>query len=293
MTRARPSVRRSDGSRKRPSTGQSVRTPSLHLHPHDLKRPPFVTSEKAEAIVLRVIPFSETSSIVTLFTREFGKLGGLAKGARRPKGPFESALDLLARCRVVFLPKSPEALNLLTEAKLLRRFRPPGRDLNSLYAAYYVAELLTEMTDQRDPHGELFDAADTTLVELAAGGNVPEAVMWFELTALRVLGHLPSLDRCVECGNAVAPEGRIPFGLIAGGVMCRKCRQGKKQVVAVSASVIRAMNRFANQSTLPDTNEPVDRRTLGELRAIMNQYMSHLLGHRLRLHEYLGTWGGR
>jgi DNA repair protein RecO (recombination protein O) len=252
-----------------------------------------VSSEKAEAIVLRVIPFSETSSIVTLFTREFGKLGGLAKGARRPKGPFESALDLLARCRVVFLPKSPEALNLLTEAKLLRRFRPPGGDLGSLYAAYYVAELLTELTDQRDPHGELFDAADATLVELAAGGNVPESVLRFELTALRVLGHLPSLDRCVECGTTVPQEARVPFGLIAGGVMCRKCRQGKKQVVAVSSSVIRTMSRFADQRLIAETSEPVDRRTLGELRAIMNQYITHLLGHRLRLHEYLGTWGGR
>ncbi|MEX0939569.1 MAG: DNA repair protein RecO [Pirellulales bacterium] len=248
-----------------------------------------MSSEKAEAIVLRVIPFSETSSVVTLFTREFGKLGGLAKGARRPKGPFESALDLLARCRVVFLPKSPDALNLLTEAKLLRRFRPPGGDLGSLYAAYYVAELLTELTDQRDPHGELFDAADATLVELAAGGNVPESVLRFELTALRVLGHLPSLDRCVECGTTVSAEGRVPFGLIAGGVMCRKCRQGKRQVVAVSSPVIRTMSRFANQRLIAETSEPVDRHTLGELRAIMNQYITHLLGHRLRLHEYLGS----
>src|SRR5215469_9956027 len=62
--------------------------------------------EKALALVLRVVEFSETSSIVTLFSREFGKLRGLAKGARRLKGPFESALDLLALCRIVFLRKS-------------------------------------------------------------------------------------------------------------------------------------------------------------------------------------------
>ena len=72
--------------------------------------------EKATAIVMRTIDWSETSSIVTLFTREFGKISGLAKGARRPKGPFESALDLLALCRIVFLRKSSDALDLLTEA---------------------------------------------------------------------------------------------------------------------------------------------------------------------------------
>ena len=86
-------------------------------------------SEKATAIVLRTVEFSETSLVVTLFTREFGKLGALAKGARRLKNPFESALDLLALCRIVFLHKSSDALDLVTEAKLLRRFRPAGREL--------------------------------------------------------------------------------------------------------------------------------------------------------------------
>ena len=118
-----------------------------------------MSSEKASAIVLRVIEFSETSSIVKLFTREFGKVRGLAKGARRPKGPFESALDLLALCRIVFLRKSSDSLDLLTEAKLERWFRPPRGGLSNLYAAYFVAELLNELTDDGDPHPELFDRA--------------------------------------------------------------------------------------------------------------------------------------
>src|ERR1700759_1186677 len=105
-----------------------------------------MSSEKATALVLRVIEFSETSAIVTLLTRECGKVRALAKGARRPKGPFESALDLLGLCRIVFLPKSSDSLDLLTEAKLERRFRPAARDLSRLYAGYYVAELLNELT---------------------------------------------------------------------------------------------------------------------------------------------------
>src|SRR5450759_3820095 len=92
-------------------------------------------SEKATAIVIRTVEFSETSLVVTLFTREFGKIGALAKGARRLKGPFESALDLLALCRIVFLHKSSDALDLLTEAKLLRRFRPAGRNRRRSFAS--------------------------------------------------------------------------------------------------------------------------------------------------------------
>ena len=99
-----------------------------------------MTLEKTDAIVIRLVDFSETSCVVTLFSRHFGKIAALAKGARRPKGPFDSALDLLTVCRIVFLHKSSDALDLLTEAKMVRRFRSASRSLPHLYAAYYIAE---------------------------------------------------------------------------------------------------------------------------------------------------------
>ena len=188
-----------------------------------------MSSEKASAIVLRVIEFSETSSIVTLFTREFGKVRALAKGARRPKGPFESALDLLSLCRIVFLRKSSDALDLLTEAKLERRFRPPVGALSNLYAAYYVAELLNELTDDHDPHPELFDVADETLAALRTQCAVAPWLLRFELTALRVLGHLPSLEACVECGKPVEALGRVSFSHWPGECFVNRVASGRNK----------------------------------------------------------------
>jgi DNA repair protein RecO (recombination protein O) len=250
-----------------------------------------MSSEKANAIVIRSVEFSETSLVVTLFTREFGKIGALAKGARRLKGPFESALDLLAVCRIVFLHKSSEALDLLTEAKLLRRFRPAGRDLAGLYGGYYVAELLGGLTDDDDPHPELFDLADETLAALAAGEQVARWILRFELGALRLLGHVPSLDRCVECGAPVAQTGRVAFGQIDGGVLCRNCRAGKRQVVMVSAGVLRTMGQIADTESTAWRRLQIDPPALGELRGVLNFYFAHLLGRRPRLHAYLGLLG--
>ena len=246
-----------------------------------------MASEKATAIVIRAVEFSETSLVVTLFTREFGKIGALAKGGRRLKGPFESALDLLALCRIVFLHKSSDALDLLTEAKLLRRFRPAGRDLSALYAAYYVAELLGELTDEDDPHPELFDLADETLAALGAGEPVARRIMHFELGALKLLGHAPSLDACVECGAAVVAAGRVAFGQLDGGVLCQNCRAGKKQVVMLSAGVLRAMAQLADVDGMGWKRLEMDSRSRGELRGLLNRYFTHLLGRKPRLHEYL------
>jgi DNA repair protein RecO (recombination protein O) len=241
-----------------------------------------MSAEKTLGIVLRVVDFSETSCVVTLFTREFGKVGGLAKGARRPKGPFESALDLLALVRLVFLRKSSDALDLLTEAKLERRFRGADRSLARLYAGYYVAELLDALTDDDDPHPELFDVAEQTLRALETAEPSAPIVLRLELAAMRVLGHWPSLDACVECGAPVAGGERASFSLVGGGVLCPRCRPGKRQVVSVSAPAMQLLVSEANARTVPWTP-----RAAGELRGLISSYLTHWLGRRLKMHEYM------
>src|SRR5271166_5585115 len=158
-------------------------------------------AEKALALVVRATDWSETSRIATLWTREFGKVRVLAKGGRRLKSNFEVALDLLTVCSIVLLRKSSGGLDLLTEAQLVERFPKLRSDLAALHAAYYVAELLAEWTEEYDPHPLLFDEARATLQTL---GTTPAStgprLARFELVLLRELGYRPILDRCLICG---------------------------------------------------------------------------------------------
>ena len=245
-----------------------------------------MASEKTRAIVLRLVDFSETSYITTLFTEDFGKVGALAKGAKRPKSAFEGALDLLALIRIVFLRKSSDALDLLTEARLERRFRSAQRDLARLYAGYYVAELLAELTEPGDPHRELFVAADRTLLALDHEAPVAETVLRFEVAALALVGHMPSLDQCVGCGRPVESASRVPLAMIAGGVLCSECRPGRRGVVSVSGTAIAALKQAASAE---DDEQPlvIEPGIRGELQAVMGNYFAHLVGHRLRMTEHL------
>lgn len=248
-----------------------------------------MAAEKSLAIVLRLVEFSETSLVVTLFTREFGKIGALAKGARRPKSAFEGALDLLSLCRVVFLHKSSDALDLLTEAKLQRRFRAASRDLTRLYAGYYVAELLDELTHLGDPHPDLFDAAEQALAELDGEGDVAAVLLRLEMTALRILGHLPSLSTCVGCDSPVELEGRVAFGMLEGGVLCPACRPGKRQVVSVSGRVVKTLQQFADATSDAWRSAPLPAGVWGELHGVLNHYLANLLGKKPKLHDFLGS----
>lgn len=250
-----------------------------------------MSAERATALVLKVVAWSEASCIVTLFTREFGKVRGVAKGGRRPKGPFEAALDLLAQVRLVFLRKSSDALDLLTEAKLQRRFRPPGRDLSCLYAGYYIAELLNEFTDDYEPVPGLFDVSDYALEVLGSeelsGESIAGLISRFELALLDELGFAPSWDCCAACGQDVPAVGRVAFGQLDGGVLCARCRPGKRQVASLGADVILEMRRYSQSSWDVWRKHPLQRAIRGQVRGVLNRYIAHQMGHEPRMHDYL------
>ena len=204
-----------------------------------------MAAEKTTAIVLRVIPFSETSCIVNLFTRDFGKITAMAKGARRPKSPFEAALDVLAICRIVFLDKSSGAMGLMTEAKLERRFRAAATNLKRLYAGYYIIELLKILTDEGDSNSNLFDLAVETINSIDSDEFEDEQLsrhlFQFELKTLELLGHLPMLTKCVSCGREKTTLTRVSFGLNAGGILCQDCRRGNTNIVSLSPEGLQFM----------------------------------------------------
>jgi DNA repair protein RecO (recombination protein O) len=147
----------------------------------------------------------------------------------------------------------------------------------------YVAEMLDALTADADPQPELFDVASTTLLQLS-GLEGPDALVWprvirFELAALRATGQAPSLGRCAECRAAVPDTGRIAFGMLDGGVLCPECRRGRRVVVSVSSAALAVLRSLRAGSV----EKPIDPPVLGELRAVMNTYVAHVLGRKSRL----------
>jgi DNA repair protein RecO (recombination protein O) len=247
-----------------------------------------MAAEKALALVLRTTDWSESSRIATLWTREFGKVRALAKGGRRLKSNFENALDLLTVCSIVFLRKSADSLNLLTEAQVVLRFPRLRQDLAALYAAYYVAELLADWTEDYDPHPGLFDEALATLGELGApnGTETGPRIMRFEMVLLRELGYSPSLDVCAVCGATVA-EGNLAFSAAAGGVLCPRCQPGHREQRPLSQSAWQALRAFAAAGD--EWLGIQDASVRAEVRRVLGQYVTYLLGRRPRLLPYLGS----
>jgi DNA repair protein RecO (recombination protein O) len=260
-----------------------------------------VAAEKAEALVLRTADWSDTSRIATLWTREFGRVRVLAKGGRRLKSNFESALDLLTVCSIVLLRKSSGSLDLLTEARVVQRFDRLRRDLPALYAGYYIAELLSDWTEDYDPHPVLFDEALATLDALGTrlpGQQQPVTglrLARFELVLLRELGYSPVLEACAVCGtdckSALPQPSRAGqgwyFSPAAGGRVCPTCQgryRDRKVLSPESREALRAMQESGEG--WKHAWSPAARK---EVRQVLGDYVSYLLGHRPRLLPYLGS----
>ena len=241
------------------------------------------------ALVLRAWDVFETSTVATVFTRELGKVSGLAKGARRLKSPMQGGLDLLAVSDIVLLHKASDALDLIIEAAPVERFATLRRDLAALYAGYYVAELLSDLTDFHDPHPRLFDAATVTLRHLGDQSLRPRRVFRFELACLRELGLMPALDDCAHCGAPVDASGEaFAFGLATGGVICPDCRPGQPHVATLSGATlgaIRALGEPGHAWRGLDLNPPAS----AAIRATLGAVISHAIGRRPRLLPYLGA----
>jgi DNA repair protein RecO (recombination protein O) len=247
-----------------------------------------VPTVRSPALVLRTVEVFETSLVVTLFARELGKVSALAKGGRRLKGPFSGGLDVLGVSDIVVLHKASDALDLLTEAAPVERFTSLRHDLPALYAGYYVAELLTELTDFHDPHPKLFDAALVTLRHLGDPVLRDRRVLRFELACLRELGLMPALDACAHCGELIDGTGEaFAFGLATGGVLCPRCRPGQPHVATVSGRALDALRVLAAPGAAWRALD-AGPATVAPLRATLGAVISHLLGHRPRMLPYLG-----
>ena len=271
-----------------------------------------MAAEKALALVLRTTDWSETSRIATLWTREFGKVRILAKGGRRLKSNFENSLDLLTLCHVVFLRKSSGGLDLLTEARVEERFPRLRADLQALYSGYYIAELLSDWTEDYDALPVLFDEALAALRNMGQP-DIPTGhrLARFELVLLRELGYTPALFSCAVCGREfflpqrpqaglgsrvsgvgqAIPDSRSPtpapaaFSPAAGGVVCAECRTRHRNAIPLSPETWLALQELSEQRDA--WRRPMTSEVRGQLREILNQYVTYLLGRRPKLLPYL------
>ncbi len=246
----------------------------------------------SEALVLRTYPLQEADLVVSFFTRDQGKLRGVAKRARRPKSAFGAGLERLSHVRMAYFQRETRELVSLDGCELIRSQFGLASDYWAGVALDYFAEVTEQMLPAAEPNERFFRLLLAVLdyLRTAAGNGAWRAVAYFSLWALRLSGWLPELHVCLSCGSLLddpdAPEGHAPegpqrafFSRDRAGLICSHCRRalgaaGSRELSAESRATAAQMLR----TPVTQLSGPVwDQARAADLRRfLVEQIESHL-----------------
>jgi len=242
---------------------------------------------QSEGIVLRRFDYSESSQIVWIYTRDFGKQRLIAKGAKRMTKNALGAMDLLTHVDIVFLDREREGLRTLTEWDLLDSFDGLREDLDRLYLASYAVQLVSEFTEDGESNTRIFDVLLRILTRLCEEGDHRKLICAFELALLRSVGFLPRLAQCAHCGGDLSGGGPRYFSTREGGALCEACGGADAEAGPVSRSALAAMATLAHGGRLRVERLEMQPEVLTEMRRLLNAHVCALLGKEPKLMKHL------
>lgn len=174
--------------------------------------------KQSEAIVLRTYPFRESDLLVTLFTRLEGKVRGVARAAKKSRRRFGGALELLTYVKATYEDRERQELARLDACEVIESPLSSGVSYPRVVALGHVAELLDELSADREANDAVFRLALSVIRQLQ-GEEFSIPVTYFELWMARLTGYLPDISECLACGR-VLNGSRAYFHALADGLMC-------------------------------------------------------------------------
>lgn len=202
-----------------------------------------------EALVLRRLPFGESSQIAEFMTRNSGRLAVIAKGVYRPRARKGGGLDLLERCTLTWSQrKGSRSLPQLVERKVLDHHPGLRRREDLLRAGGYLVELLRGFVPEGQPMPRVHDLAVAYLQALDARPEpqaLPAIVFALQGGFLRLTGFEPVLDRCVVCERRPQGHKLLRCDPGQGGVVCSGCRDGQGESFLLSTQAVQAVRTLS------------------------------------------------
>ena len=217
---------------------------------------------KIEAFVIRANKFTESSRVLTLYSREMGKIKGVAKGVGRPKSKLGGKVELLNLIEGDFYKKETSELGVLSGAGLLEDFKGISDDARKFGFASAWCEVLDRTSHSEEPHPETFQLTFDCFKALQQAGTGSAGLLFWAalLKFLSLEGYSPSLDSCVSCGKP-AQKDKLMISLQRGGLICGDCVELEEPVVSITPMALDLL-RLMDSAPLSDLAQiPIDNRT--------------------------------
>ena len=238
-----------------------------------------------EAVVLRHADWGEADRVITLFTRQRGKVKALAKGARRIRSRKAGHLEPFTRVKLQ-LARS-RGMPIVTQAETLDAHLPLHDNLVKTATASTVVELLDRFTYEDETENP---AIFSLLVETLKRINVQEdpwiAVRYYEIHLLDGLGYRPQLTLCAGCGETILPENQY-FSLLHGGVLCPRCGGGLAGARPISMEALKILRHLQRSEFAAAQKAKAAASVRAEVETVLQTYITYLLERELNSPGFL------
>lgn len=242
----------------------------------------------SEAVVLRTWPVREADLIVSFFTRDYGRVRGVARSAQKSRKRFGGALEPMTLARAWFAERPAQELVRLDQLEIIRSPLSAPVDLARMTVLSFFAEVVEEALPDHDPQETVF----RLLVSVLDQTTVEQPWMpltYFQLWMTRLMGLLPEMGHCTACGEALK-AGEVSFNTLGDGLFCQVHRNGNAS--ELSADSWQLARRMLRAPAASFAAEAWPRRRAQDLRRFTLQALERHLERKLRSAEALERLGG-
>lgn len=244
---------------------------------------------KATAIVLRSRKWGDADRIVTFYSKEKGKIGGVARGARRPKSRFGAALEPFSLCRLNLFEKAGDSLLRVSQVDLVRSSQKLRESLRLIDSAARMVNVVAAITPDGDSDPLLFDTLEQGLASLHESEDPAFTALLFQIRLLGVTGFRPQTDHCAACGKAHF-AGEPQFSPLAGGLVCLSCAAHQRvRCIALSRGSLSFLQQAIRLDPTVVTRLRASGQVRGEVEAAIEGYVTVVAGKRLPSANFLSV----
>lgn len=244
---------------------------------------------KTTAIVLRSRKWGDADRIVTFYSKDRGKIRGVARGARRPKSRFGAALEPFSLCRLNLFEKSGDSLFRISHTDLVRSSLKLRESLSLIDSAARMVNVVAAITPDGDPDPLLFDTLEQGLASLHESEDPTFTALLFQIRLLGVTGFRPQTDHCATCGKTQF-IGEPQFSPVAGGLVCLSCAAHQRvRCVALSRGSLSFLQQAICLDSTVVTRLRASGQVRGEVEAAIEGYVTVVAGKRLPSANFLSV----
>jgi DNA repair protein RecO (recombination protein O) len=240
-----------------------------------------------EGVILRRVDYGEADRILTVLTRDHGKIGVIARGVRKAGSRLAAHTDLFAHSRMQ-LARGRGDLDVLTQSETVG-LAAPFADARRAACAAVCAELTDRVLESNHPDPETFDLVVDALRDCTDAARDPRAALvWLTRRMIDRLGYAPQLYDCASCVTRL-PETSAWFSAIAGGLLCDRCATSDPGVVECSVRVIKVLRVAAAGDAGLYRRLRFDEPSLATLEVVAERELAQHLDRQLRSLPVLRT----